>query len=767
MIGQTISHYKILEKLGEGGMGVVYKAQDTKLDRLVALKFLPQHLLYDPTAKARFIQEAKGASAINHPNITTVYEIDEVEGKSFIAMEFIEGKSLKEFIEKKELPIDKIINIALQICEGLNKAHEKGIVHRDIKPANVFVMTDGTVKILDFGLAKLAGGQTRLTRAGSTLGTAAYMSPEQARGEEVDARTDIWSLGVVMYEMITGQLPFKSEYEQALIYSILNEEPKPMASVRSGVPLDLEQIVQRSMAKKPGDRYRAVDDMSADLRILWESFKMTSAKLRAIKAVAPKTRRKVWYGIAALLLIVAVVVFFFPKSQPQVMDSIAVLPLQNLSGDPNQEYFSDGMTEALITELQKIKSLRVISRTSVMRYKKAEKLLPEIAKELDVKGVIEGAVLRSGDKVRVNVQLIQASPEKHLWASTFDTDMQDILALQSEVARAIVQEIKVAVTPEEQMKMVSTYKVNPEAHEAYLKGLYFRSLQTREDIEKALSHFQQAVEKDPQYASAWAGLSDAYLMMDLRQSPPKYRTQSLSAAEKTLQLDPTLAEGHVALGLIRECYDWNWTAAEQSFKRAVELNPNNWFAHSEYGILLQRTGRAGAALPELKRSVDLNPVYWGAYYRLALAYVAIGDHRLAIEQLQKASELAVESNLWIASSLGWEYLQEGSYDRARELFKKADPYLEIFADAAQGNTQQALTNILRLEKASIDPAQKSFRLATAYAYLGKDEKAISQLESLYAFNPMVFIDIKVDPYLKTLHSHPRFVSLLKKIGLEK
>ncbi|MBM4161786.1 MAG: tetratricopeptide repeat protein [Ignavibacteria bacterium] len=772
MIGQTVSHYKIVEKLGEGGMGVVYRAEDIKLKRTVALKFLPPELTRDLEAKDRFIQEAQAASALQHNNICTIHDIDETDdgpegaGRLFIVMDCYEGEPLKSRIARGPLRIEDAVDIAVQVGSGLSKAYEKGIVHRDIKPANIFITTDGTVKILDFGLAKLAGGQTRLTKAGSTVGTAAYMSPEQAGGEEVDARTDIWSLGVVMYEMLTGRLPFESGYEQALIYSILNEQPRPMTSQRRNVPFDLERIVMRAMAKRPEDRHRRVDEVLADLLAVRENLKTASFERGMKRSIAPRKRRKLWFSIVAVVIIVVVAVLFFPRSETEVIDSIAVLPLQNLSGDPGQEYFSDGMTETLITELQKIKSLRVISRTSVMRYKKAEKLLPEIAKELNVKGVIEGAVLRSGDRVRVNVQLIQASPEKHLWANMFDRDMQDILVLQSEVARAIVQEIKVAVTPAEQIRMVSTYRVNPEAHEAYLKGLYFRALQSRGDVEKALSYFRQAVEKDPQYANAWAGLSDAYLMMDLRQSPPRYRTQSLSAAHKSLELESTLAEGHVALGLVRECYDWNWMAAEQSIRRAVELNPNSWYAHSEYGILLQRTGRAKEALSALRKGVDLNPAYWGAYLRLALAYIATGDHRLAIESLQKASELTTESNAWIAYALGWESLREGSYDKARQLFKKADPYFEIFVDAAQGNRQKALRNILRLEKAALDPAWKSYLLATAYASLGSNEKAISQLENLYAANPMWLIDIKVDPFLKVLHSHARFVVLLKKIGLD-
>ena len=444
---------------------------------------------------------------------------------------------------------------------------------------------------------------------------------------------------------------------------------------------------------------------------------------------------------------------------------LAVLPFENLSGDSEQDYFSDGLTEEMISRLGNLQPERlgVIARTSSIRYKGTKKPLAEIAQELGVDYVIEGSVRRAADDVRITAQLIQVSDQTHLWADNYEKPIADVFAVQSEVADKVAASLALKLIPE----MERTYKVNPEAHEAYLKGLYFRALQTREDIEKALSHFQHAVEKDPLDARAWAGLSDAYLMMDLRQAPPAFRAQSLSAAEKALQLDSKLAEGHVALGLIQEIYDWNWTAAEQSFERAVKLNSNSSYAHSEYGVLLQRIGRAEAALPELTRSVDLNPVHWAAYYRLALAYIAIGDHKLAIQQLQKASELTVESNFWIASSLGWEYLQGGAYDKARKLSKKSDPYLEILADAAQGNTQLAMTNILRLARATYDPGVRSYGLAAAFAYLRKDDMAISQLESVYALNPMYLIDIKVDPYLKRLHSHPRFQALLDKMKFPK
>lgn len=511
MIGQTISHYKILGKLGGGGMGVVYKAEDTKLKRTVALKFLPPELTRDQEAKERFVHEAQSASALDHPNICDIHDIGETDdGQLFIVMTCYEGETLKRKIANGQLSIDNCIDHAIQVAQGLQKAHEHGIVHRDIKAANVMITSDGIAKIVDFGLAKLSG-QTVLTKAGTTVGTAAYMSPEQARGEPVDHRTDIWSLGVVLYEMVTGQPPFKSEYQEAAVYSILNETPTPLTALRSGVPMELERMVNKCLEKSPSGRYQHMDELLVDLKALKKSLEMGQTT-RAVSAPIRTTRqRRFLYGTIAIIVvavILGVIYLALPTREP--LDSIAVLPLESRSGEPNQEYFCDGMTDAVITELQKIKSLRIISWTSVKKYKKSEKSLPEIAKELGVKAVVEGSVLREGETVRINVQLIQASPEKHMWANAFDRSMRNILALQSEVAQAIVQEIKVVVTPDEQKRLAATYRVNPEAHELYLKGKFFAEKLGETDLKKAVEYFNLAIAKDSNYALAYSGLGLAY-----------------------------------------------------------------------------------------------------------------------------------------------------------------------------------------------------------------------------------------------------------------
>lgn len=543
--------YKVLKELGRGGMGIVYKAEDIKLKRAVALKFLPPELTRDPDARERFIQEARAASALDHPNICAIHEIEDTEaGQMYIAMACYEGESLKEKIARGPLEVEEATDIAIQIAQGLAKAHRKDIVHRDIKPANIMMTDEGVAKILDFGLAKLAG-QVRLTRAGTTMGTVAYMSPEQARGEAVDHRTDIWSLGVVLYEMLTGELPFKGEYEQGLIHSILNDQLRRVTTVRKSLPPELERIIGKAMARDAAERYQHAHDIELDLKSLRKRIETEKEDKKPAKPLSLK--RKLSYAAGGLIVLLAIlflakITIFKERQKP--IDSIAVLPFQNLSADPEQEYFSDGMTDALLAELSKIKALRVISRTSVMRYKKAEKPLPQIARELNVTAIIEGSVQRAEDEVRITAQLVRAAPEKHVWANSFTKNFKNILALQSEVAQAIAKEIDITMTAEDRQRLTGSRPVDPEAHEAYLKGHFFIDKWTETDIRKGIAYFEQAIAKDPSFASAYTGLAEGYdNLCTLRLMPAKEGIQKIKElALKALSIDKSHAEAYAFIG---------------------------------------------------------------------------------------------------------------------------------------------------------------------------------------------------------------------------
>jgi serine/threonine protein kinase/tetratricopeptide (TPR) repeat protein len=606
--GTTISHYRIIEKVGEGGMGVVYKAMDTRLDRTVALKFLPPRLNCNNEARARFEHEAKAASALNHPNIATIHEIDDAEGRCFISMEYLEGGSLKDVLKGKNLSVQEILDLALQIGEGLRAAHESGAIHRDIKPDNIMLTRTGRAKITDFGLAKLRG-VSHLTREGTTLGTLQYMSPEQVEGKTLDHRSDIFSFGTVLYEMVTRQLPFRGDNEAAVIHSILTRDPEPMGDIRSDLPGALEEIVSKALSKDVDSRYQSADDMLVDLS-------------RAKDALA--TEKSTGRGRAA-------------EHRP----SIAVLPFTNLSADPDQEYFCDGMAEEIINALTHIESLRVVARTSAFAFKGKSIDIREIGRKLDVESLLEGSVRKAGSRVRITAQLINVADGYHIWSEKFDREMEDIFGIQDEISLAIVDSLRIKLLGKQKAGLTRHHTQNLDAYQLYLKGRYFWNRRTRGALDKAASYFHQAIEKDPEYAFAYVGLADAYLILYIHGHIPvkEAYANAKKAVVRALELDNSLAAAHTSLAEIKKTFEDDPEGAERAFKRAIGLNPGYATAHHWYSILLSVTGRFTEAIEEGERALELDPLSTIIKLHVAKMRACAWDWKGAEELYRQALEI--------------------------------------------------------------------------------------------------------------------------------
>jgi eukaryotic-like serine/threonine-protein kinase len=771
MIGQTISHYKILEKLGEGGMGVVYKAEDTKLKRTVALKFLPKGLEAHEPERARFLQEAQAASALNHPNICSIHTIEEYDGQQFIDMELVDGKNLSGLLKEKELSLKDMLNIAIQICEGLNSAHKKGVVHRDIKPDNIMLTDDGIVKIMDFGLAKLKG-TSKLTKTQSTLGTLAYMSPEQARGEEVDQRSDIFSFGVVLYEMVTGRRPFKGEHEAAMMYSLMNENPEPLARYKTDVPTELQHIIDKSLAKERGERYQHIDEMVADMR------RMQHSITGNITSIVKKSKMT-WIAAAVFVVLVVVGVYlFYPKSVPIKVTgkSVAVLPFKNLSDSKEDEYFSDGITDDIIAQLSKISELKVISRTSTMQYKRINKNVREIGEELDVATVLEGSVRRVGNQIRVVAQLIDAKNEGHLWAETYDKEMIQIFEVQSDVAKKIAVALKTKLTSGEKERIEKKQTEDTEAYKLYLKGRFYWNKRVPDDIKTAIDCFKQAIEKDPDYALAYTGLASAYAVIPSFGLPPaEPYINARNAAMKALEIDSTLAEAQTVLGEIAGSHYYDWTVAEKHYRRAIELDPSYPTAHQWYSSMLTSLGRFDEALTEAKRALELDPLSLIINLNLGDVYYAMRRYNEAKEQYENIISLD-ETFPWSHSGLANIYEVQGRFDDAiAEYIKARDfggkvPYSlgqlgSIYLKS--GRKADALSVLDELRRLDKQGDAVSYGIATVYFELGEKDKAFEWFEKSYQKREMWLLSLGSDPLWDNIRSDPRGIALLKKMGLRK
>jgi len=572
MIGRVLGHYRILDRIGTGGMGEVYRARDSRLERDVALKILPADRLADESVRRRFRKEAHALSRLSHPHIATVHDFDTQDGVDFLVMELIPGQGLEEKLRAGPLPEKEVLRLGVQLARGLKAAHEHGVVHRDLKPSNLRLTDEGLLKILDFGLARVEAPVSE--RSGPTetaepvfAGTVPYMAPEQIRGRSVDPRTDIYATGNVLYEMATGERPFAEAHGPMLTEAILHQAPASPRRRQPAVSSGLEFVVLKALEKEPERRYQSARELLLDLERL--------AAPSVVTAAPARPRRRRWPVVVAAagalaLAVVGVAAWrLLRTARDAPIASLAVLPLRNFTGDPGQEFFADGMTDALIAGLAQIKALKVISRTSVMQYKEARKPLPQIAKELGVEGIVEGSVTRSGGRVRITAQLIDARQDRHLWASNYEREMMDVLALQSEVVRAIAREIRAQVTPQERERLTTARSVGPEAYEAYLKGRFFWNKATAPAVEKSIDYFRQAIEKDPRNAAAYVGLVEAYSILGQMAALPlvDVASKQREAALRALEIDDNLAEGHVALGSVKMDVDWDWEGAEREYKR--------------------------------------------------------------------------------------------------------------------------------------------------------------------------------------------------------
>jgi serine/threonine protein kinase/Tfp pilus assembly protein PilF len=855
--GSTLSHYRIVEKIGAGGMGEVYLAHDTQLDRTVALKILLENVAADRTRLQRFVQEAKSASALNHPNILTVYETGHAVSVHFIATEFIEGETLRQHLKSAHMKLSDTLNVAIQVADALAAANEVGIIHRDIKPENIMLRKrDGYVKVLDFGLAKLIeqppGAVNReaptkslfQTEEGVVMGTVTYMSPEQAGGLKVDARTDIWSLGVVLYEMVAGCLPFEGSTMSELLASILNQkEPPPLARFAREVPAELERIVEKALRKDREERYQTAKDMLLDLRRLKQKLEVDAeiertvppesrsapgearptggqeavstaqassaqtATLQGARATSSaeyiiseiKGHKRgvaailaaitllsvagIAYGGAAILaaiilLLVAGFAYYFYSARSgsrAAIDSIAVLPLVNASNDPNTEYLSDGISEALINSLTDLRQLKVIARSTAFRYKGKEVDPQAVGRDLNVRAVFMGRVRQMGDTLNIQVDLVDALTGAQLWGEEYERKVSDMLSVKQAIAREVTEKLRLRLSGEEQRRLVRRDTTNAEAYQFYLRGRYFWNKRTADGLKKAIEQFQQAIDRDRNYALSYVGLADCYLVLEEYAGVPASETLSKAraAADRALQIDDSLAEAHTSSAFVYRL-QWRWVEAEEEYKRAIGLNPNYPTAHHWFAIYFYAKRQFDDAMREIKRAQELDPLSLVISLNVAMVYLLKNDSNSAIEQCKRIIELD-QSFPEAHNVLGFAYLKQRRYEdataefqKAVELSGRASFYLSYlgYCYAITGRRAEALTILKELEEKYARREATGQYLANVYAGLGEKDQAFAWLERDFEQRTGQLPNITYRFSFEGLRSDPRYTDLVRRMGLQ-